>query len=426
MTITHEVEREEVMAYLDGELAPTRAAAVATHLGGCAECSAFAADLRGVSNGLAEWSVESAPDRLVAPAGVVVEPRNRGGIGAWIAGLFASGQRRWVLAGAAMVGLALFVVASQGILRRLTPVQVERPWVAAQAADQVHALGYANGSLLRSARVASAGGDTGRGAAATAAQAAAPFVEPYTLDKQLSTSTTDTEMIVRTATVNLSTDKFDEMRAALERVATAHHGSISGLQLGGDPPNQRTLSVTLRVPVADTDAALSAVRSLGKVQQESQSSEDVSDSHRDLAVRIANAKVEEARLGEILKDRTGKIADVLAVEEAQSRVRGEIERMEAEELAMRNRAAQSTITVEVAERYVANLADETTPSIGMRLRNAMVDGAKAAIEGVVSVVLAVLTAAPTIAIWFALLFFPVRWAWRRLRGDSRARPQGAI
>jgi hypothetical protein len=152
--------------------------------------------------------------------------------------------------------------------------------------------------------------------------------------------------------------------------------------------------------------------------QESQSSEDVTDAHRDLAIRIANAKVEEARLGEILKDRTGKLSDVLAVEQAQSRVRTQIEQMEGEELAMRNRAALSTITINVSERYQAALDDAGPTPVGVRLRNALVDGARAAIDSAVGVTLAILSAAPTLALWTALLFFPVRAAWRWLRRRS--------
>ena len=135
------------------------------------------------------------------------------------------------------------------------------------------------------------------------------------------------------------------------------------------------MSATLRVPIAEMDAALAGVRALGRVLQESQSSEDVTDAHRDLAIRISNAKIEEARLGEILKERTGRLSDVLAVEQAQSRVRTEIEQMEAQELAMRNRAALSTISVQVDERYRAELADNGPLPIGTRLRNAVVDGA---------------------------------------------------
>ena len=49
MTITHEIEREEVMAYLDGELAASRAIAVRAHLDHCEECRELADELREVS-----------------------------------------------------------------------------------------------------------------------------------------------------------------------------------------------------------------------------------------------------------------------------------------------------------------------------------------------------------------------------------------
>ena len=225
-------------------------------------------------------------------------------------------------------------------------------------------------------------------------------------------------MIVRTASVSLSTEKFDDMRAALERVAVDRHGSVGSLTVAGDPPNQRSMSATLRVPIAEMDAALTGVRALGRVLQESQSSEDVTDAHRDLAIRISNAKIEETRLGEILKQRTGRLSDVLAVEQAQSRVRTEIEQMEAQELAMRNRAALSTISVQVDERYRAELADNGPLPIGTRLRNAVVDGARAALESAVGVALGVLSAAPTLLLWTAVLFLPARLVWRRLRRRS--------
>ncbi len=163
------------------------------------------------------------------------------------------------------------------------------------------------------------------------------------------------------------------------------------------------------------------MRGLGRVLQESQSSENITDAHRDLAIRISNAKVEEARLGEILKDRTGRLSDVLAVEQAQSRVRTEIEQMEAEELAMRNRAALSTINVEVDERYRAELADNSPLPVSTRLRNAVVDGARTAIESFVGVALTLLGAAPTLILWAMLLFVPVRALWRRF---ARARMAG--
>jgi hypothetical protein len=289
-------------------------------------------------------------------------------------------------------------------------------------ADRIRSLGYvssAKGATLE--RSASEAKNTASGRGAVAGKAGVVGGVTPDLDAQLIVQTGGadaTQMIVRTATISLSTDKFDEIRAGLERVVTTHHGSVAALTVTGDPPNQRSINATLRVPAAELDAALAGVRALGRVLQESQSSEDVTDAHRDLAIRISNAKIEEQRLDQILKDRTGKLSDVLSVEQEQSRVRTEIEQMEAQELAMRNRATLSTITVDVSERYVADLSDSSPTPVGVRLRNAFVDGARGAIESAVGVTLAVLSAAPTLLLWTAVLFFPVRLTWRRLRRST--------
>jgi hypothetical protein len=55
----HSVEQEEVMAYLDGELASDRAATVAAHLEDCGECRQLAAELRDVSQQLSGWRVDA-------------------------------------------------------------------------------------------------------------------------------------------------------------------------------------------------------------------------------------------------------------------------------------------------------------------------------------------------------------------------------
>jgi hypothetical protein len=224
----------------------------------------------------------------------------------------------------------------------------------------------------------------------------------------------ESRMIVRAVTLSLSTDKFDDVRAAIDRVAAAHEGRISSLSAVGDQPTHRSLSATVLVPVLKTDEALSDLRAIGTVVQESQSSEDVTDSHRDLAIRLANAKVEEGRLGELLARRTDKLADVLAVEQAQSRIRGEIEQMTAEEQAMAGRASLATITVQVEERYRAEIALGPA-TLSTRFHNALVDGLRGAIDAVIGVSLTVVQAAPAVGLVGLLWFWPGRWAWRRIR-----------
>src|SRR5262249_13761358 len=57
----------ELMAYLDGESPADARVSIETHLAGCAECQAAAAELRGVSHRMNGWSVEVVPAGLRAP-----------------------------------------------------------------------------------------------------------------------------------------------------------------------------------------------------------------------------------------------------------------------------------------------------------------------------------------------------------------------
>ena len=55
----HPIEQEELMAYLDGELPADQATEAMSHLELCPECQTLAAELRGISQALMAWEVES-------------------------------------------------------------------------------------------------------------------------------------------------------------------------------------------------------------------------------------------------------------------------------------------------------------------------------------------------------------------------------
>src|SRR5687767_7085340 len=64
----HALAPDELMAYLDGELAADRAAAAHAHLTDCAACQSLASALRNLSFDVRAWEVEAPPPRLTAPA----------------------------------------------------------------------------------------------------------------------------------------------------------------------------------------------------------------------------------------------------------------------------------------------------------------------------------------------------------------------
>jgi hypothetical protein len=422
MTTIHDINREEVMALLDGELLADRAAEVRAHVDRCSECRTLEDELRRVSTRLTAWQVGHPSDAVVMPTGVPLA----GAVTAQRSARSALGARmtvsRWWLAAAA----ALLVVAFIGkSLWQSAAGNAGAPIADTAPIGMDVTVPVAMGDLQANSALKKTPAHlpvaAGRSVSATAPPAASlQFQETLrgsATDQQLvaaPASAKESRMIVRAVTLSLSTDKFDDMRAAIDRVAAAHQGRIASLSASGEPPTHRSLNATVLVPVAEADAAVSGLRALGTVVQESQSSEDVTDSHRDLAIRLANAKVEEGRLGELLARGTDKLSDVLAVEQAQSRVRGEVEQMTAEEQAMAGRAALSTITVQVEERYRAEITIEPT-TLSARFRNALVDGLRGALDSITDISLAFVGAAPAVGLWGLLLFWPGRWAWRRIQ-----------
>src|ERR1041385_3607352 len=74
----HPIEQEELMAYLDGELATDRAVTAAAHLEHCAECQELAADLRKLSQEMMAWEVgESDSTEISNDLALALEKRKR-------------------------------------------------------------------------------------------------------------------------------------------------------------------------------------------------------------------------------------------------------------------------------------------------------------------------------------------------------------
>jgi hypothetical protein len=73
-----------------------------------------------------------------------------------------------------------------------------------------------------------------------------------------------------------------------------------------------------------------------------------------------------------------------------------------------------TLEVKVTEDYRAQLHMAPDSILG-RFRNAAIAGYKSMIDGVVALILFLLSYGPSLLIWTALLFFPARYAWKKLR-----------
>jgi hypothetical protein len=221
-------------------------------------------------------------------------------------------------------------------------------------------------------------------------------------------------MIIRTAELSVIAKEFDKARANLEAILKRHRGYVGELKANDSTGGGRTLTATLRVPADQLDATLTEVKTLGRVESESQSGQDVTSQYVDLEARLSNARNTEERLTDLLRNRTGKLSDVLAVEQELDRVRGEIERMEAERKNMATQVSYATLNATITEDYKAQL-QVVPPSTSNRLSNAAVEGYRSMADGVLSLALFLLSTGPSLLLWGAVLFLPARMVWKKIR-----------
>ena len=222
-------------------------------------------------------------------------------------------------------------------------------------------------------------------------------------------------MIVRTAVLSMISNEFENARATLDDVSRRHHGYVAKLGITNEGGGERTLAATLRIPADQLDPAMAELRKLGRVQQESQTSDEVTQQYVDLVARLNNSRATEQRLVEVLQQRTGKVGDVLEVEKEVGRVREEIERMEAQLRNLDNQVSLASLDLRVTEELKKPFA--APPSAGTAVWNATVEGLREAVDEALGLLLFFLHYAPSLLFWIALLFWPLRLGWRRLRAS---------
>jgi hypothetical protein len=424
----HFTAPEEIMALLDGELAADRARLVSAHLEECAECREFAGILRSSTDAVLSWTVplaSASPEfekRLADAARRAPVQARSSGIRRW------SAFHRWhwvAKAGGAVLAIVIALVSLRSVMKipgneriaSLGGISAYAPTAPAPSGlDIRERLGMA-GSQDRF--TISEGRDEEQRLSIEELKAQKALIERLQ-EAQISSnlanspstlSTPPAEqsqpMIARNVTLSIVVKDFDFSRSTLEAILARHHGYAASLNASTQQNAARSLQASLRVPAGELNAAFAEVKSLGHVENETQAGEEVTQQHADLVARLKNSRETEQRLQAILLQRTGKISDVLAVEQEIARVRGEIEQMEAEQKSLERRVAFATIDLNLAEEYKAQIGS-ASPSISTRLHNAVVAGYRAAIESAVGVVLFVVEYGPSAMLWLALLA-PLAW-----------------
>ncbi len=156
--------------------------------------------------------------------------------------------------------------------------------------------------------------------------------------------------IIYDAQIDLIVESVDPVAKKVTRFVQDARGYIAEQNVTGSPGSTRSMRWKIRVPVEQFDSLVEAVLTLGELERNNRTSQDVTEQYYDIEARIKNKRVEEQTLNKILQERSGKLEDVLKIEIELSRVRGEIEQFEGKIRVLENLSSMATLTLNVRER----------------------------------------------------------------------------
>lgn len=433
-TTAHPVAAEEVMAFLDGELSAVNAQAVSSHLDCCSECSALAQQLRGTSLSLSNWSVQAVPVKLEDSVRELAA-KTLSGLEPAQASFWT--WKQWAIASVGTLAALLFVVAVslptlrpsrlmtagdvvyQGARQTkiestdslLDKLQANGRPIAKRRSTVSHGRNFTGLAALSSSGAAADSNGALHGLGDRGASSFSINGQPVT-DQQSKVFTGP--MIARSVSLSIVVKDFAASRSALDSILARHHGYSAQLSVSTPQNAPRGLQASLRIPAPELTLAVADLKTLGRVENESQSGEEVTQQHTDLVARLKNSRETEQRFRTILEKRPGNVAEVLQVEEGIARVRGDIERMEAEQKALEHRVDFTTVELQLTEEYKAQL-NPPAPSVSTRMHNAFVAGYRNASETVLGIVLFFAEYGPALFLWLVIVVLPVFLVWRRYR-----------
>jgi len=154
----------------------------------------------------------------------------------------------------------------------------------------------------------------------------------------------DERMIVRNSDMYLVVKDVSEAMQAINQLAGGLNGYVVSSSVSGEEEDMRGW-INIRVPDESFEQALADIRGLAvRVEEESTSSQDVTEEYIDLAARLSNAEATEQEFL-VLLDKAKDVDDILEIYESLSRVRQEIEQLKGRMQYLERTSSMSLISV---------------------------------------------------------------------------------
>jgi Domain of unknown function (DUF4349) len=220
-------------------------------------------------------------------------------------------------------------------------------------------------------------------------------------------NTQDKRMIIRSGTMSMEVDKYDETESKIKDIVKNFNGYLTNTTSKLNTDGKKQGSITIRVASENFDAMIADLSKIGKVMNQNISGKDVTEEYMDADARLKTQRELESRLLKLLEEKTAKLTDVVEVEQKLASVRENIEKTEGRMKYLKDQASYSTLTVSVYEpsMLVTSSGGGFFYELGEAVKKGL-SGFTSVLAGLITVVIALL---PLIIIALIVIYFVVRY-----------------
>ncbi len=212
---------------------------------------------------------------------------------------------------------------------------------------------------------------------------------------------TEAKKIIRTASLTITTQQFDESLAALKQLCEEKGGWISYCYENASS-YRRTANLTLRIPASELDAFLTGVGDAGRITRRSESADDVTESYYDTQTRLETQRALMARLQALVTD-AADLSDLLALESQIADTQYQIDRLQANLNSTDRQVDYATVDVSLQEEIPSDSLTDVEKSLGERLMDAIQTGWEAFAEFLGDMAVFIAAALPFIGVIVVLV-----------------------
>ena len=167
------------------------------------------------------------------------------------------------------------------------------------------------------------------------------------------------DKLVYTGSLNIETLSYEETVSAVRERINAYHGIIEQENAwdndrswvytdGRERSNNRSLSMTVRIPTASFDAFMNDMDGTGKITSRSQGVDNISRRYNDNSIEIEAVEKQQARLLEMM-DAAETVEEMILVEERLSEVQTRLNQKKSYRSSMDTDVEYSTIYLNINE-----------------------------------------------------------------------------